>query len=282
MTAYPSDRPAVCMLSLLLLWSCPGCHAEPMPADPPGMTPEAPPIPRAGAGAGAGAGPTTAEGWLDRIEAAADDIDTLTARVRLTQIVGLLEDESQRFGELRVSTADDATRFRVRFDRLRQDGVVEPIAQTYVYDGRWLLDLDGTDRVATRRQLVRGDAAADLELGDGPFLLPLNLKKDRVLQRFTAELGELDDTAPDPPTGDGVVRLVLTPRPGFDADAERLDLWFDTGSDLPLRATATQDDGDITTVDLFRLDPAAEVDSSVFDTALPADPGWETQVVELD
>ncbi|MEM6459208.1 MAG: hypothetical protein AAF710_07430 [Planctomycetota bacterium] len=282
MTPHPTHRPAACVTLLLLpvLFVCAGCHAEPAAVEPPEVTPEvapeAHPIP------GAGAEPTTAEGWLERIEAAADDIDTLTARVRLTQIVGLLEDESQRFGELRVSTADDATRFRVRFTRLRQDGVVEPIDQAYVYDGRWLLDLDGTDRVATRRQLVRGDDAADLKLGDGPFLLPLNLRKERVLRRFTAELGPIDDDAPEPQAGDGVVRLVLTPRPGFDADAERLDLWFDTGSYLTLRATATQDDGDVTTVDLFRLDATAAVDPAVFDTALPTDPTWETQVVELD
>ncbi|MEO1237384.1 MAG: outer membrane lipoprotein carrier protein LolA [Planctomycetota bacterium] len=221
---------------------------------------------------------------MEWLEAEAGETRTLAARVRLTTVVGLLDEESQRFGTLSYAAADGErpTRFSVHFERRRLDGFIEPIDQRYVFDGRWLLDLDGQDRVATRRELVPEGETLELGLGGGPFVIPLNLKKDEVLARFEAELVGAGDDDPAASTDAGSVHLRLTPRLGVEADAEAFDLWFDRADGLPLRAASREEDGDTNIVDLFRAEANAELKDAAFDTTLPRDAGWETQVVPLD
>lgn len=225
----------------------------------------------------------TAEGWLTVLEASASETQSLAARVRMTTIAELLDEESQRFGTLQYAAADDqhaSMRFAVRFERVKIDDLVEEIDQTYIYDGRWLLDMDAKDKTATRRELVPEGEQADLELGNGPFLLPLNLRKDRVLQKFEVEL--IDAADGDPESDAGTFHLRLIPKPAAGTDAQRIDLWFDRDTLLPLRAATLEADDDQTIVDLFKLEANAEMADDTFDTALPTGPGWELQVVPLD
>ena len=124
---------------------------------------------------------------LKQVEAAATDHRTLTARVRMRSIQDLLDDETTRFGDLAWRRAADDTPacFAVHFDRLKPlDGALEAIDRRYIYDGHWLLDLDGRARTAARRELNTGNDGGELSLGDGPFLLPMNLKAQRVLATF--------------------------------------------------------------------------------------------------
>ncbi|MEO0515585.1 MAG: outer membrane lipoprotein carrier protein LolA [Planctomycetota bacterium] len=224
----------------------------------------------------------TAEGWLTVLEASASELQTLAARVRMTTIADLLGEETQRFGSLKYAAADDAhdsMRFAVRFDRVKLDHL-EDIDQSYVYDGRWLLDLDAKDKTATRRELVREGEQSNFEIGDGPFLLPLNLRKDRVLQKFDVEL--IDAAEGDPESDAGTFHLRLVPKPAAGTDAQRIDLWFDRDTLLPLRAATLEADDDQTIVDLFRLEPNAAIADGAFDTALPTENGWQLQVVPLD
>ena len=226
----------------------------------------------------------TAEGWLNVLEASATELQTLTAgTLRMTTIADLLDEETQRFGKLNYAAADaehDSMRFTVRFTRVRVEDVVEDIDQSYIYDGRWLLDVDAKDKTATRRELVPEGQQADLEIGDGPFLLPLNLKKDRVLQKFEVEL--VDAAEGDPKSDAGTFHLRLIPKPVAGTDAQRIDLWFDRDTLLPLRAATLEADDDQTIVDLFRLEPNAAIAKDAFNTALPTESGWELQVVPLD
>ncbi len=239
----------------------------------------------------------SAEIWLDRLEAAADDTRTLRATARMTSVIDLLDETTIRFGELTyaASADDQPARFAVRFKRLLVDNAVQDIDKAYIYDGRFLLERDARDRTATRRELVAEGEEAELELGDGPFPVPLNLKKDRVLGRFTAEVIAAD-AENDPQVGRGAggtggaggagsVHLRLTPREGVEMEAESIDLWFDRATLLPLRAATLHDDGDRTIVDLFNSEANVELAEGVFDTALPAaaeSDGWQLQDVPLD
>ena len=69
---------------------------------------------------------------------------------------------------------------------------------------------------------------------------------------------------------------------GHGLDAQRIDLWFDRDTLLPLRAFTLESDDDTTTIDLFKAQPNTPIDPEVFDTALPTARGWETQIVPLD
>ncbi|MEM8739080.1 MAG: hypothetical protein AAGG38_11470, partial [Planctomycetota bacterium] len=173
--------------------SAPPTAAEPTEINAADTDTDADDIDTAGADEAAAPAPLTAEDWLERLEAAAPRTRTLTATLRLTQTVGLLDETSQRFGRLAYAAADPLAdppapeRFRVEFNRRRIDDILEDLDQRYVFDGRWLLDLDAQDRVATRRELAPAGQTQTLGLDDGPFLLPLSLKKDPLLARFTAD-----------------------------------------------------------------------------------------------
>ncbi|MEM9913429.1 MAG: outer membrane lipoprotein carrier protein LolA [Planctomycetota bacterium] len=285
-------------LGLLSCLGVAGCSAGPAESstDSNDTSPHSPVVPQPvepAAPAAPGAGllepvvvepaPMTAEGWLTVLEASASQTESLTARVRMTNVAALLEEETQYFGSLRYAAADDehaSMRFAVRFERKKVDSVIEDIDQSYVYDGRWLLDVDAKDQTATRRELVPEGEQADLELGDGPFLLPLNLRKDRVLQKF--EVGLIEPAEDDPKSEAGTFHLRLIPKPQAGTDAQQIDLWFDQETLLPLRAATLEADDDQTIVDLFRPEANASLEDEAFDTALPDGRGWELQVVPLD
>ena len=240
--------------------------------------------------------PETAEAWLTRLEADAQRLDSLKARVRVTSVQALLGDRSIRFGDLRYEAASEPkggdgeaqpARLAVMFDRILLDGQLQDADQAYVFDGRWLLERNGREMTATRRELAAGDAAG-LTQGEGPFPIPLNLNKRRVMERFAVELMPAGDD--DPPAEEGAeggeqdggtVHLRLTPREGAGVDAERVDLWFDRGTGQLRRAATLQDDGDETLVDLFEREANAAVDAAAFDTTLPEGEGWDTQTVPL-
>lgn len=213
-----------------------------------------------------------AEDWLDRIEKRAGDIQTLTAKLRYDNNQLLLGDEQRRFGTL-VYQAGPPPRFNIHFDKKLVDGHWSQPDLYYIYDGRWLLKRDHENKTATRYQLVSDDEAAggEMELGEGPFPIPLNLKKDKVLAKFVAEIVEAADEDPE-----NSVHLKLTPREDHQTDLTQIDLWFDRESLLPV-AVSTMDDSETQTV--VRLTETAvngELADQTFDTALPGEPGWQT------
>ena len=241
--------------------------------------------------AGAADHPDTAEAWLARLEADAQRLGTLEARVRVTSVQALLDDKTIRFGDLAYAAGLDAgggndearpARFAVRFDRILLDGQLQEADQAYVFDGRWLLERNSREKTATRRELAAADAAGLMQ-GEGPFPIPLNLNKQRVMERFSVEL--MPPAEDDPPTeGEadaGTVHLRLTPRETVEVDAERVDLWFDRATGQPRRAASLQEDGDATIIDLFEREADAAIDAAAFDTTLPAGDGWDTQTVPL-
>ncbi len=222
----------------------------------------------------------SAEDWLVQLEVAADDLESLQARVRLRSIQGLLEDETTRFGELnyQAAEAEQPARFAVAFDKLMMDGVAEPIDQRYIFDGRWLLDVNAQDKTATRRELAADDASAVTQ-GEGPFPIPLNLNQQRVLSRFDVLV--IEDESDDP-RKEPHVTLRLIPKQPDQVEAEQIDLTFHRETGHPLRAATLQEDGDETIIDLFKLQRNTNIPAAIFDTALPEVNGWQLQTVPLN
>ena len=221
---------------------------------------------------------------LGELEKNAGQVKSLRARARMTKLVGLLGEQTTRFGDLIYVSGDEktASRFAVRFDRLMIDKQVEQIDQAYIFDGRWLLDRDGQDRVATRRELVAEGETAELDLSAGPFPLPLDFKRQPVEERFDIEHLPPADDDPKPTADSQIVHLGLTPKPQSNVDAQRIDLWFDRSSGLPIRAKTLQEDGDATTIDLFEVQSGAQIEPQSFDTTLPDAADWDIQTVRFD
>ena len=222
--------------------------------------------------------PATAA-WLDRIEARADELQTLLAKVRYDRREGLLGAEQRRFGTL-VYHAGPPARFDVVFDRAIIDGTPRREEQRWTFDGRWLAERRPEDRVFIRRELApKGQTRDLLRMGEGPFALPLDLDRKRTLERFDVAL--IPAAEGDPADS---IHLRLTPLESTkeEAGVERVDLWYDRQTLLPRRAATLQDaEGGIETiVDLLEASPKAEVDDTRFDT-MPPETGWEVQVVPL-
>ncbi len=213
-----------------------------------------------------------AEAWLDRIEAAANDVTSLTADLRYDRNQLLLGDEQRRFGTL-VYQAGPPPKFQVHFNKKLVDDHWSQPDLYYIYDGRWLLKSDHENKTANRYQLVPDDekAGAEMALGEGPFPIPLNLKKEKVLARFEAVV---IPPADDDPANS--VHLQLTPREEIETDLTTIDLWFDRDTLLPTAASTLDDSETQTIVRLTETITNPELPEQSFDTALPTEPGWQT------
>lgn len=220
------------------------------------------------------------EAALERIEAATKDIEALQTKVTLTTEQGLLGDEQRRFGTLIYDAADEAkgepARFALSFDRVVIDGNLEQQDRGYIFDGTWLAEKLGDQKLFIRRQLVaEGERGPSLDIGEGPFVLPLNLKKDKVLQRFDVEV--VPTTADDPAE---TIHLKLVPKPGVDIEETQIDVWFEEPKLVPVRVVTVKSDETKQTIELRdpRVNP--QISEGAFDTAAPKE-GWEVEVKPL-
>ncbi len=254
------------LLTALLLFvptsACSADHcAEHTP--PPAFTPESEEV-------DAPANP--AHGWLEKIEARAAEIETLTAKLRYDNNQLLLGDEQRRFGTLTYQ-AVPKTGFVIHFNKKLVDGHWTEPDLYYVYDGRWLLKADHENKTANRYQLVPDDqeVTEQIELGDGPFPIPLNLKKDKVLAKYDALLVEPAEDDPE-----GSVHLILKPLESIDSDLKMIELWFDQETLLPVRVSSLDDSGTQTVVNLSETEVNAALEDGLFDTSLPDEEGWQT------
>jgi len=268
---------ATATLGLTILVGCTGASAQqaPAPQDDQESPPPVPYLPPEGE-----ADAETVQ-LLQRIEQASNELHTLTSRLRYTRIQGLTGDQQRRFGDFyyTAQAGDEPTRFAVLFDRLVVDGRARPMQTWYVFDGNWLLERDQEDMTATRRQMVHEGAenSGVINMGEGQMPIPLRINASEVLENYHVtrlpdeELGETRTQ----------VHLQLQPRNASEGDTP-IHLWFESET-LLLQKVVTNQDGDEIEM-LFRdHTPNAEIEASVFDTALPNPPGeWQVQEVPLD
>ena len=215
--------------------------------------------------------------WLDRIEARAQEIRTLRAAVRYDRVQGLLGDHQRRFGTLAYDAGPPA-RFAVHFDRLLVFDVQRRQDRTFIFDGRWLAEKIGEDQLFIRRELVPEQHEGELDLlalGEGPFALPLNLEKRKLLERFdvtlVAERSEAEGL-------EETLHLRLEPREHVRIDHDWIEIWYHRETLLPVQVHAEREEAEESSIiRLMRPELNVSVDESAFDTSAPAEPGWDVQ-----
>lgn len=217
--------------------------------------------------------------WLTKIEAATQQIEAMSGKITYDRIQGLLGDRQRRFGTL-VYTAGPPARFAIHLDRLLIDGTVRPQDRWYVFDGRWLVERLDDEKRFTKWQVIppnRDPAEADpLGTGEGPFALPVRVKKDDLLRRFNITLVE-------PAEGDPAnsLHMKLIPREPVRYEFEELDLYYDreTLKPMQVRTLDDADSGDESIIKLRDLDTnAANVDESQINVDEPKERGWRVEV----
>lgn len=165
----------------------------------------APTSPAAAVASAGSASFTTADELLNALHGTGRDIRALSADIRYTKKFAAIEgDESQvRIGSLwfrsqpiapAVAGANNAESkpdrvFRVDFTTLIVDDKLRDEPQTFIFDGEWLVERQPTQRLQWKRRVVApGQKIDPLAIGEGPFPMPIGQSREKILERFTAEL----------------------------------------------------------------------------------------------
>ena len=268
--------------ALALALALPACfvHAQskektaPPPQPPPGVVeskievvaPEVPPKPS-----------EEVVALLDKLEKQSKATQSLQAVVRYDLNQLLQGDEQTRFGKL-IYVAGPPAKFAVHFETLRLGNRAIPSNRWYVFDGQWLVEKLDDKKQFFKWQVVAPDAppaAADpLGLGRGPFVVPVALRKDLVLQKFKAEIVAADEKK-DPKNS---IHLQLKPLRGQRVNFTQIDLWYDKDTLLPQRARTINASETESIIHLSEVKLNATLEGNPMDTSEPKGGGWEVQI----
>lgn len=226
---------------------------------------------------------------LDRIAAKAATIQTLQARVRYDRIQELQGDRQRRFGTL-YYLAGPPAQFAAHLDQLLADRRLEPMDRWYIFDGTWLVEkiADQKPKQFVKRQIAPPSTGMDaspaqagrpnpLALGDGPFVVPLDFNKERILARFDVTLVAADTNAD--PANMTSIHLRLVPRAGQRMNASQIDLWYDAETLLPMRVRSEDAEaGNVSMIDLSKVQVNEAINTTVINTDEPKEQGWDVVI----
>ncbi len=268
-------------LSLLiaLLWSasCAAHAPSQEPSQPPASAPaENPPQqpPAAQAPAAGGAIDPDLDALLTRLETSAKDLTSFAAKITYEKEEALLARTETRTGEIIYRIDRDKKSFAVLFDKR----IIPPRSENrlyhYVFDGRWLAEIDHENKQFIKREIVPPGKVLDpLKLGEGPFPLPIGQAKADVLARF--DVAKLD--VPE----DGLLKslqnvdgLLLTPKPNVPEarDYRRVEIFYDRATSLPVGINAIETNDDRKTVKLTDLQRNPVMDEAMLGKLNIAEP----------
>jgi hypothetical protein len=213
---------------------------------------------------------------LDKIQAEAPKIKSIQADIRYDRIVPVVGDKQRRFGTMLYFPGPPA-QFSIHFDRLLVDGRTDKQDRWYIFDGQWLVERLDDKKQFFKRQIVSPkvaqnspDQADPLGSGNGPFIVPLSLKKDRVLARFVVSIlpnkkGDRENTT----------QLLLKPKPGANSEYTEIHIWVANDlpardeSLIPLRVYTVGDSGNESIIDLTAVKRNGALPVQPIDTSEP-------------
>jgi outer membrane lipoprotein-sorting protein len=177
----------------------------------------------------------------------------------------LLESQTLKKGVLYYAKSGDQSKLRINFETLKQDDEPEQkYIEHYIFDGRWLTQIDYQIKQVKRRQLAEPNENLDaFELVKRNFPIVGFSKTDDLKKQFEVHLvGKLN----------GLIHLHLEVKPDseYKDDYESVDVWIDAEkSGLPARVTATSTNGDIFEIWLVEPKVNEPIDKKVFDFTIP-------------
>ncbi|MBK7404257.1 MAG: hypothetical protein IPJ41_06385 [Phycisphaerales bacterium] len=230
---------------------------------------------------------------LTALEHAGDNIHELSADVRYVKEFSIQGDTQIREGRLAFESKPDeseggppARRFALDFNKLIVGGRVEDsdtrFREQYIFDGEWLAEIHPIDKEFVRRQVVPpGERWDPLKIGEGPFPIPIQQKRDEILSRFDAALVDSQEAVDDRPLvgiAGKCYQLKLTPRADAgDSDLKEIRIWYEKDTLLPRIARTVNNAGDVSLVLLknLKLNGDADIGEAELSTQPPADlAGW--------
>lgn len=235
---------------------------------------------------------TTAEDLLRALEESDKNLSTLQAGIRYDVLKGIAGDQQIRVGQV-VLKNEQPRSFAVRFTELQVGARVDSVAQTYVFDGRWLVEKDDANKLFIKREIVReGEQNDPLKLGQGPFPLPIGQAAREILQRYDAQLVEAThDLLANTPTEQAAIegfvseskQLVLVPKAGETGDLTKIQLWYRqvNGRWLPRMARTTNKQDDIALIQLINIKVNEGLSADALAITPPTEQGWDVREERL-
>jgi hypothetical protein len=219
---------------------------------------------------------------LKGLEAAGRTYATIRATADYEVVNRSLGDSEARTGWVAYRGADPnakaPAKFHIRFETLKLGaGRKIRARREFIFDGEWLADLNHRTKAITLFQLAaKGQPIQPLRIGKGPFPLPFGQKVADVLEHF--ECSTRPPTQYDP--NDTVfLRLTRRPKHAKTVAAERVDLWIDRKTHLPVKVKSRDDSRNITTVVFKDVRTNRKEDEKLF--VIPKKPGWQRVVRPL-
>ncbi len=244
------------------------------------------------AGADEAAPIETADELLAALESAGEAIRRLSADIGYEKTFAIQGDTQIRSGKIVFESLPGETgsaparRFGITFDRLQvgervEDEEIEYLEQI-IFDGEWLAEVHPLEKQFIRRQVVApGERWDPLRVGEGPFPIPIQQKRQDILARFVAELVEGVEALEAPKlqaVAQKSYQLKLTPREDAgEQELREIRIWYDKETLLPRIARTVNRAEDVSLVMLknMRLNEEAEVSEAELSTQPPADlHGW--------
>lgn len=230
---------------------------------------------------------------LGQLESSGKGLKTLQSSLRRTRFFSELEggDTHVWTGRLIYDASTQTPppvqtlrRFRIDFDTVARGNVQNNAKTSWIFDGEWLTEIDHTAKQVHRRQIMPpGQRVDPLALGEGAFPLPIGQQRDKILERFDAELlppekfeyfqgGKLPDQLKE------TYQLRLIPKPGRDEGRRLAEarLWYRKGDLLPRMAWTSEPDGSRNEYYLWALKTNEVLAPDTFDFKPGA--GWTVQV----
>ena len=240
----------------------------------------------------------SARALLEALEEADRDIETLTADIQYDKFFKLQGDVHRRQGALQFRTvrAEDGhldRAFEINFTSLQVGGRLEQDLETWIFDGRWLVEMHPARKQFIKREIAGvGERFDPLALGEGPMPIPIGQKANEVLARYDAALAPNSEPfGPDEDERAQFVsdtwQLVLTPRAGRGADEKfkEIRIWYSKSGDrrlLPRMVRTLSRSGDISYVQLINIKTNVELPDRAFDVSLPPlSENWQVQIEPL-
>ena len=246
-----------------------------------------------GSGSAAHAPIESADELLAALESAGRDIRRLSADIGYEKMFAIQGDTQIRSGKLvfesrpgEAEAAPASRRFGITFDKLEvgkrvEDEEIEFLEQ-FIFDGEWLAEVHPLEKQFIRRQVVApGEQWDPLRVGEGPFPIPIQQRREDILARFDAELAESAEVLELPKllaVASKCYQLKLTPRADAgEQELREIRIWYDKESLLPRIARTVNRADDVSLVMLknLKLNEEAEVSEAELSTRPPADlTGW--------
>lgn len=221
---------------------------------------------------------------LNMLQARGKSLHNFSADLKVTVHHLRTDEKDVNIGKIWYLRKGTTTEFDIRFNLLVVDGAIarHHADHDIIFDGRWLIDRNGSAKIYRKIQLVGDGKKFDpLRLGQGPIPIPIGQKPATVLRDFHVHI--LPDKAL--PRGHGsavrLIQLRLTPRDKRAFSFVQLDFWINPILALPVKIQRIDSDGTPTVAVLDHLKINWPMKHNFHVTTPARGSGWTVDVEPL-